>query len=189
MKSTTLLIEDHKHMLRALRVLEAISMSAECGHPTNESDVRDIVEFLVGFGDRIHQGREESILFPALLRDNAQKHYPELYGLIFDHNRQRSLIEGLQESMLSKEKKVFVYCARRLVGILRHHIQEEEDSLFPLANSTLSPDEDACVAADMEAQDKAWHDENIPRLFRRLDCLEANYCTKPPTRLRSRSVV
>src|SRR4029453_7614220 len=127
----------------------------------DETDVRKLLEFLDGFGDRIHQGREEGILFPALLRDRAQKNYQELSSLIFEHDRQRSLIAGLQDAMLTRTNRDFMYCANRLVQILRQHIQEEEKTLFPLVGSTFSRDDDARVVEDMKTQDKAWFDENI----------------------------
>jgi hemerythrin-like domain-containing protein len=180
MKSTALLLEDHKHMLRALKVLEAIAVLLERGRKPNDQDIKDIVEFLEGFGDRIHQGREENILFPALLRDPEQKNYQELYGLIFEHDRHRSLMEGLQDSALRKDKKDFPYYALRLVGILRHHIRHEEDELFPLADSTLSQADDEGVALDMKRFDKSWQDQNLTRLLRRLDNLESKYIMSAP---------
>jgi hemerythrin-like domain-containing protein len=189
MKSTALLSEDHKHMLRAMRVVEAMAMRAQNGSNPNARDVKYILAFLSGFGDRIHQGREESVFFPALLRDREQRNYHKLRALIFEHNRQRSLIEGLQDSLLSKEKKDSVYCANRLVEVLRRHIDEEEHTLVPLAASTLTSDEDTRVAREIETQDKIWNDKNTPSLLRWLDSLESIYCVKTPTRLRDRSVV
>ena len=182
MKSTALLLEDHQHMLRALSVLENMALLAERGQLPDESDVKELLEFLDGFGDRTHQGREENILFPALLRDREQKNYQELSSLIFEHNRQRSLIDGLQDAMLTRTNKDFVYCANRLVEILRQHIHEEEKTLFPLVDSTFSRDDDASVAEDMKTQDKAWLDKNVPRLLRQLDNLTAKYSMKTPRR-------
>ena len=92
------------------------------------------------------RGGRRVFSFPALLRDPGQKNYRELCGLIFEHDRQRSLIEGLHDSIATKEPKDLVYCVTRFVEILRHHIQEEEQTLFPLANSTLSPAEDERIA-------------------------------------------
>jgi hemerythrin-like domain-containing protein len=183
MKSTALLLEDHKHILRALRVLEEMAALVKRGNKKNDKDVQDVLEFLNGFADRIHQGREESILFPALLRDPGQKNYKELSGLIFEHNRQRSLIEGLHDSIASKEPKDFVYYATRFVEILRHHIQEEEQTLFPLSNSTLSPAEDERIAEGMQNEDRVWQDQNVARLLHQLDYLESKYTAKTPTGL------
>jgi hemerythrin-like domain-containing protein len=184
MKTTTLLFEDHKYLLRALKVLEDVAALVETGQKPVEKDVKELLAFLEGFGDRIHQAREEGILFPALLRDREQKNYREFCALIFEHDRQRSLIEGLQDSVLTKNDKDFVYYANRLVDILRQHIKEEEDTLFPLISTTLSPTDDDRIVVEMKAQDKAWADSNVPRLLRRLDLLESKYCVKTPVGLR-----
>ena len=177
MRSTALLLQDHRHIFRALSVLEGMATLAERGHNPSSRDVQDLLEFLDGFGDRIHQGREEGILFPALLRDPDQKNYPKLRTLTFDHNRQRSLIEGMQDSLLTLEKKGFAYYATRLIEILRRHLEDEEKTLFPLADCILSREDDERIVREMKAQDKAWHDKNVPRLLALLDNLESKYST------------
>jgi hemerythrin-like domain-containing protein len=179
MKSTALLIEDHKHILRAINVLETIAARAEAGESPNPDDVRDIVAFHEGFVDRLHHGREESILFPALLTDRGQKHYKELCRLIFEHNQQEFLVEGIQDSMLGKNTKEFTYCARRLVEVVREHIRNEEKTLFPLVDSTISAATDEVVFRDMKAHDTLWQHDKLPRLLRRLDDLEVNYPSSP----------
>ena len=56
-------------------------------------------------------------------------------------------------------------CATRIVEILRRHIQEEEETLFPLVDSTLSRIDNERIAVDMKKQDSAWTDRNVPRLL------------------------
>src|SRR5688572_16913476 len=178
MKSTILLLEDHKQILKALRVLEGMSVLAERGHHVNENDVADLLEFFEGFGDRIHQSREEGIFFPALLRDREQTHYHELCGMVFEHNRQRSLLEGLHDSLPAKSSQDFRYYADRLVDAMRRHLKEEEERLFPLAAATLSVTDDDHVYTDMTAEDKEWQEKNLPRLLERLEALASTYDEK-----------
>ena len=59
MKSMTFLIEDHRKILRALNVLEEMAARVQRGQKLNEKDVKGILAFLEGFGDRHHQGKEE----------------------------------------------------------------------------------------------------------------------------------
>jgi hemerythrin-like domain-containing protein len=113
-----------------------------------------------------------------LLQGPGQKNYRELCTLIFEHNRQRSLIEGLQDSALAKKTEKFVFYATRLTGILRTHIQQEEDILFPLVDATLSAAEDDRVVTAMKAYDKQWQDRELPGLLGKLDRLEAEYLRK-----------
>ncbi|HEX4997954.1 MAG TPA: hemerythrin domain-containing protein [Terriglobia bacterium] len=177
MESTRLLLEDHRHILRALDILEEMASRARHGRKPDERDVEDLLEFLDGYGDRLHQGREEGFLFPALI-DHKQKHYTKLSQLSFEHDRQRSLIRGLHESTLSASSKDFVFCATRLVELLRAHMKEEEAALFPLAESTLSQQDDAQTAGEMMEHDKPWRDDNVPELLQLLDRLESIYLGK-----------
>ena len=180
MKSTALLLEDHRHLLRALSVLEEMAKRAQRGESLNERDVEDLLEFFRSFGDRHHQGKEEGVLFPELLQDRAQKNYQELDHLIFEHDRDRSLIEGLQDSILTKNAKDFVYCAGRLIEILRAHIHKEDEVLFALVDSTLTPSQDERVAQDMKSYDQLWQDKELSGLLAQLDHLESKYVVKAP---------
>jgi|SoiMethySBSTD1v2_1073268.scaffolds.fasta_scaffold10087_3 hemerythrin-like domain-containing protein len=178
MKSTALLMEDHKLMLRVLNVLAEMASSAEREHCVNQEDVKDVVDFLRGFGDRYHQGREEGVLFPALLRASPQQNYEELAGQIFEHNRQRSLIDGLHDSIHTKKTKEFIYCARHLNLMLRSHMEQEDNTVFRLVDSTLSAAEDEQVAKDIGVYDQYWQDHELFGLLRRLERLEEKYFKK-----------
>ena len=175
MKSIALLMEDHKVMLRVLDVLAEMASRAEREQYVNQEDIKDVVDFLRGFGDSYHQGREEGVLFPALLRVSPQQNYHELSGQVFEHNRQRSLIEGLHDSILTKKTKEFIYCARHLNLLLRAHMEQEDNTVFRLVDSTLSADEDERVARDLKAYDQSWQDRELSGLLRRLEKLEAKY--------------
>jgi hemerythrin-like domain-containing protein len=181
MKSTNLLADDHRQILRVLNVLEEMAARVQRGEEPVETDVKRVVEFLEGFGDSHHQGREESVLFPALLRDRGQKNHRELSHMIFEHNRQRSLIGGIADSMLTRKRKDFVYYASHLVKILRTHLREEEDLLFPLIQATLSPNDDEGVVRDMTDYDRQWQERELSGLLRSLDNLESTYCRKALT--------
>jgi hemerythrin-like domain-containing protein len=181
MKSRNLLLEDHGHILRALDVLDEMAARAQRGQAPDEKDVKGVVEFLTGFGDSHHQAKEECVLFPALLRDRGQKNYRELCHLVFEHNRQRSLIGGITDSMRSRKTKDFVYCATNLVKILRTHLKEEDDVLLPLMESTLSPADDDRVVRDMKAYDREWQDKELSGMFRSLHNLESKYLRRAIT--------
>jgi hemerythrin-like domain-containing protein len=175
MKCIDLLLDDHKHIRRGLEVLEEMATRARHGRKPTKDDLKDLIEFLDEFANRLHQGREDGILFPTLLRQREQQNYAKLRTLMFDHGRQRFLIQGLQESILASDMRNFVFCATRLVEILRHHLDQEETILFPLANSTVSPTEDEHVATAMAEYDKFLQSHRLSKLLRRLEDLESKY--------------
>jgi hemerythrin-like domain-containing protein len=175
MKATALLREDHKHLLRALNVLEEMKMRVQRDQDVSGKDVDVLVDFLRNFGDRHHQGKEEDVLFPALLQDREQKNYQELSHLILEHDRDRSLVDGLQDSTLTKKANDFVYSAGKLIEILRKHIQHEDTVLLPLVDATLSLSQDESVARDMKSYDRLWQDRELAGQLAQLDILESKY--------------
>jgi hemerythrin-like domain-containing protein len=181
MKSRNLLWEDHGQILRVLNVLEEMAARVQRGQEPNEKDVKGVVAFLKGFGDSHHQGKEEFVVFPALLRGAGQKNHRELCHLVFEHNRQRSLIDGIADSMLTGKRKDFVYCAGNLVKILRTHLKEEDDVLLPLMESILSPADDERVVNDMKGYDRQWQDKELSGLLQSLNDLESKYLRKALT--------
>ena len=175
MQSTTHLEDDHKLILRSLHILDEMTLRVEHGQRLNAKDAEGIVQFLKGFADRFHQGKEEGVLFPALLQDPTQIHHMDLAADIFQHDRQRSLIDGLEESVRTGNSREFVYFSRRLSHFFRDHIQDEEQNLFELMNSALTPEEDRAVNAGMHNYDFHWQNENLSRLIQGLMDLETEY--------------
>src|SRR5262245_32239712 len=98
MKCTDHLVKDHKVILRALNVLEAIAKRVEDNQPVASEDVETILRFLRAFADDYHQAKEESALFPELMRTSAANKGP-LRHMIFEHDQERSLVGGLEDAM------------------------------------------------------------------------------------------
>jgi hemerythrin-like domain-containing protein len=177
MKSRNLLLEDHRHILRVLNVLEEMAARVQRGQKPNENDVKGVVEFLKGFGDSRHQGKEESVLFPALLRGSGQKNYRELCHLIYEHNQERTMVNRIADSLMPRKTKDFVYFAGHLVTILRSHLKEEDEVLLPLMKETFSAADDERVAREMKTYDRRWKGD-LAGLLLSLDNLESKYCRK-----------
>ena len=178
MKSTAHLEEDHKLILRALRILDEMASRVEQGDNLRTHDAEGLVLFLKGFADRFHQGKEEGVLFPALLRDRSQKNYSDLCTVIFQHERHRSLLDGLEESVHTGSSREFIYFARRLYDLLLAHVENEEENLFELANASLTHSEDEEVNVDMQQYELLWQNENLPGMIQTLVDLETRYVPK-----------
>src|SRR5262245_8980035 len=103
-----------------------MARGVEQGQILRLTDAEGVLAFLKGFAERFHQGKEEGVLFPTLLRDRSQKYHLDLSAAIFEHDRQRSLMDGLDEAMRTGNAREFVYFARRLSTVLRDHINDEE---------------------------------------------------------------
>jgi hemerythrin-like domain-containing protein len=172
MKTTAILKEEHKLITRALDVIELMAARRESGKPVDGRDIEDILRFLYLFADGHHQGKEEMILFPALLRDREQRNHAALSQLILAHNQERSIVAGLEESFRRDHAGDFVYFAKRLLQVLRAHIENEDIHLFSLVDATLRPMEDEAVARELEDFERRWKETVLTGLVSRLTEIE-----------------
>ena len=146
--SKDLLIQDHKVILRALEVLDQMAVCVGNEETLDEEDVESILRFLRGFADNHHQIKEESALFPQLMRTVAAKDGP-LLQMIFEHDQERSLVEGLEEALHTRKGEEFVHFATRLSALLRAHIDKEDNALFKVAELHLSSEQDECITKEL----------------------------------------
>src|SRR6185295_19757773 len=97
MKCTDLLMQDHKVILRSLHVLECMEARVEEHETLDMQDVETLLRFLRRFGDDYHQTKEESALFPELLRSSSRQN-DVLRQMLFEHDQERSLTGALEEA-------------------------------------------------------------------------------------------
>jgi hemerythrin-like domain-containing protein len=142
MKATTLLIQEHKLILRALDVLDAMSASIDKTGTAEEPDVEQILDFLRWFGDAHHQAKEESVLFPALKSAAASQARP-VEHMTVEHRQECALIEDLERDLRIAKLSDFTARAELLSSSLRNHIYKEDRILFETVDAVLSPPEDA----------------------------------------------
>jgi hemerythrin-like domain-containing protein len=149
MKCTDLLIQDHKIILRCLDVLQQMATCIEKDEPPAEPDVVTLLRFLRAFADEHHQAKEESALFPELLRASAAPNAP-LRQMLFEHDQERSLVEGLEDSLHTKKGIEFVHFANRLTSLIRTHIYKEDNILFEIVGRSLSAEQDERIVAEFD---------------------------------------
>ena len=168
MKCTDLLTEDHKIILRSLGVLHHMATQMEHGEQIDAKDVHALIRFFRAFADEQHHLKEESALFPELIRTNQQQGAP-LRHMLFEHDQERSLVEGMEDAIRRKKNSDFVLLAERLASRMRNHMQKEDSILFPVAEAVLSKEQDEKIVAEFAKY------ETDPRLLADLRRLEWRY--------------
>jgi hemerythrin-like domain-containing protein len=95
-----------------------------------------------------------------------------LRQMIFEHDQERSLVEGLEDALRTKKGVEFVLFANRLSALIRTHIHKEDTVLFEMAERCLSAAQDERVVAGLEEF------QIDPSIVADLHRLESTYLTR-----------
>jgi hemerythrin-like domain-containing protein len=147
-KCTDYLMQDHKIILRSLNVLQSMATTPN-SEEIDQNDVAALLRFLRIFADEHHHGKEEGVLFPELMRSSEAQGGP-LRHLLFEHNQERSLVEGLEEALRTNKRVEFFVLADRVTSRIRNHIQKEDGILFPILEALITDTQDDKVSAEFE---------------------------------------
>ena len=184
MKATNYLIEEHRYILRCLDVIREMANRVANGEAVEDRDVDWVLDFLRVYGDRHHQEKEESILFPAVMKASHDEEHPCICQITFEHNQQRSLLEGIEEALRTRKGADFVYYARRLSELVREHVLCEEDEVFKRVDAILSAEEDERLAKELATYDSPHQAGQLKELLERLVVLENKYGIHPNSNIR-----
>jgi hemerythrin-like domain-containing protein len=133
--ATADLRHEHEVILRGLAVLERLAERLAAGQPVKDTTLGELVQLFQTFADRCHHGKEEDQLFPAMRQKGMGG---TLAVFVEEHEEGRGYLRTLASDAPDAERAA---AARRYVGMLREHIQRENEILFPLADELFSAEE------------------------------------------------
>jgi hemerythrin-like domain-containing protein len=109
-----------------------------------DTTLSELVQLFQTFADRCHHGKEEDQLFPAM---RAKGMGATLAVFVEEHEEGRGYVRTLAGGATGAEK---VRAARQYVGMLRDHIQRENEVLFPMAEEVFTAEEHSALARAYE---------------------------------------
>ncbi|HTM01589.1 MAG TPA: hemerythrin domain-containing protein [Candidatus Omnitrophota bacterium] len=138
MDATQDLVNEHKAVLVALRLLEKIEGALADRDRQAPEHLDQLLGFFRGFVDRCHHAKEEEVLFPEMERLGLEGEGP-IGVMLEEHEAGRRCVRGMAEGLARLQQGD----AGALPGIrqnadayrdlLRRHIEKEEQVLFPMA--------------------------------------------------------
>ena len=177
MKSTDLLSQEHKLILRALDVLDALAASMEARGEFDEDAVDRVLDFLRWFANAHHQSKEDTILFPAIRTCAGAQDRPVRH-MMFEHDQKHQSIEDLEKNVRLGKLSDFVAAANKLSSTLRNHIYKEDQLLFPEADSLLSSRQDDAIFEQLQRFDTPLDKRTLEQKQSELHSLEWKYLRK-----------
>jgi hemerythrin-like domain-containing protein len=146
MRTTEILMEEHRVIERVLACIERIADDAEAKHLIDVASATDAILFMRTFADACHHAKEEERLFPAMERFGLPKEVGPTAVMRQEHEMGRGHVRAMDAAVAAAANSSagaverFVAESRALVELLRAHITKEDQILFPMADRMLPPD-------------------------------------------------
>jgi DUF438 domain-containing protein len=146
------LVAEHEMIERAMAVLK-INLEKIDEAIKTPLQMQRAIDFLLEFGDKIHNTKEENFLFPLM----GQKGLPVQGGpigvMLMEHDAERTLLQrmmgelpNLAEATTAARQK-FAAKGFEYLAIRAEHIWKENDVLYPMGRKVFS-DEDSASLLD-----------------------------------------
>lgn len=140
MSATAILRAEHQTILRTLACVEAlVTDAAYATEPV--ATLREVVDFLRTYADRLHHGKEEALLFPAMEARGISADAGPTAAMRYEHELGRALARRMatlaEADDAHFDRQAFREPALQFVALLRSHIAKEDQILFPMADRML----------------------------------------------------
>lgn len=137
MKATQQLKDEHEAILMMLNVMEKMAQQLKQGQKGAEKDIPAVVDFLKGFADRCHHGKEEEILFPAMEAAGIPRNGGPIGVMLHEHDAGRRLIKDMSAAIADAAPEHLAQAMQDYIELLRTHIYKENEILFMMADQHL----------------------------------------------------
>jgi hemerythrin-like domain-containing protein len=144
MKPTEELTREHDAIKVMLSIMDSISGKLENGEHVDAEHLEQILEFLRTFANKCHHGKEEDLLFPAMVDAGIPKEGGPIAVMLREHKIGRTHIknmgEGIAEYKKSRDMGIpkIIENARGYSTLLTQHIDKEDNVLYPMADERIS---------------------------------------------------
>lgn len=139
-KATRDLIKEHEVILSALEILEKMMRSDKEPAQLLRS-YEQVVYFLKTFADKCHHGKEESLLFKAMVEKGIPDEGGPVGVMLEEHVQGREYIAEMTGAIAAQDFAAFRRAGIPYCILLRHHIDKENNALFVMADQVLSEQE------------------------------------------------
>ncbi len=96
------------------------------------------VDFIANFADKCHHGKEEERLFPLLEEKGIPREAGPIGCMCDEHEIGRGHVQRMRELIKRSDLVGLRRESLNYVGLLRSHIQKEDNVLFPMGRGVLS---------------------------------------------------
>jgi hemerythrin-like domain-containing protein len=182
MKLTDKLKEEHENIRLLLKIMGRACNELSTPQQVPPEHLEQMLELIREYADRCHHGKEEDLLFVAMVQVGIPKDGGPIAVMLSEHDRGRELVSKMSAAAAAykdgKEAAAldFTQAAGSYIKLLDQHIQKENMVLFPMADAHISDEQQRALSKEHERVDReAFGEEKIAELLRTLGELEKTY--------------
>lgn len=174
MIATDILMAEHRLIESVLDTLEEGAQALDSGADVPAEFFLGAAEFIRGYADDYHHRKEEGILFKAMARHGFPEDQGPVGMMLMEHDEARAFTRELHDGAVrlkagdAQAKAGIVRNALAYVGLLRHHIEKEDNILYMMAEHAIPPNEQDEMAADFERVERDEFDATAQERFKAL---------------------
>ncbi|HET8542343.1 MAG TPA: hemerythrin domain-containing protein [Anaeromyxobacter sp.] len=156
MDAVETLMNEHRTIERVLDALVGFAEDAVRRGATEKAELGRFVTFVREFADACHHGKEEDILFAAMVEAGFPRNGGPIAVMLHEHDQGRALVGILKARAeqpapwSDEDRHEIAEVARGFSAMLHAHIHKEDAILYPMAEQHLPPERMERVGADCE---------------------------------------
>ncbi len=164
MEAIETLMNEHRVIERGIDALVAfadgVRRRASDGSRGDREELGRFVTFIREFADACHHGKEEDILFAAMVEAGFPKEGGPIAVMLMEHDvgrghvRELAGLTGPGAPWSEADRARLADAAYAYANLLRAHIHKEDAILYPMAEQRLPPDVLERVNADCERYER-----------------------------------
>lgn len=144
--------KEHETILFGLSILEHMSELVLASSGYEVDDLKETVDFFRLFADQCHHGKEEEILFPAMVAAGIPNESGPVGRMLEEHDLGRSYIAGMVKAIENDnvDKDEFSKNAESYIQLMREHINKENKILFPIGDRKIPVEKHESIRANFK---------------------------------------
>jgi DUF438 domain-containing protein len=163
------LVGEHEMIERAMDVLRK-QLEKVADNSQDRVGMGRAIDFLLEFGDRIHNQKEEEILFPLMVKRGIPQDGP-IRVMLSEHDAERTLLHqmtaeapGLRR-ISADDRAAFKQRGLEYLDIRANHIWKENDVLFKMGLQVLSVDDGKYLMEEFGRINNVHYGKNAEQQF------------------------
>ncbi len=164
------LVAEHEMIERAMEVLKA-NLDKVVNGQYDKVQIARAIDFLLEFGDKIHNTKEEKFLFPLMGKRGAPTEGGPIGVMLLEHDLERKLLAKMQMALdtlsvsTDEAKAQFVKEGLEYLAVRAEHIWKENDILYNMARQILNEDDFVYLLEEFQESDRQHYGEEAAAKF------------------------